>query len=289
MNNLKQLGLALHNYHDVSMKFPPGGVTNGTCCSTQSGPTWTIFLLPYIEQDNLYKLYNFSLTNEQNDDPTQNPALPLQRFIKTYSCPSDPLANQLFIPQSGPGGALGLTYATGSYRAVEGVTDGNLWFDAECGRSLPPPFGTNTRGALHSVSDPRFPGPFPSGYTAPPYGYESIASITDGTSNTIVVGEYTTPSFPRRTTFWGYTYTSYNQSAVVLPPQTRTLMPDYLACQAIGGPTLCPCKRAWGSFHPGVINFCFADGSVRSISTNVDMLQLAAMATISNGEVVVQP
>src|SRR5690242_10285784 len=61
-NNLKQIGLALHNYHDVYGKFPPGGVTNGTCCSTQSGPTWTIFLLPYIEQDNLYRLYNFGLT-----------------------------------------------------------------------------------------------------------------------------------------------------------------------------------------------------------------------------------
>src|SRR4029077_18212860 len=51
-NNLKQIALALHNYHDVYSRFPPGGVTNGTCCSTPSGPTWTIFILPYIEQDN---------------------------------------------------------------------------------------------------------------------------------------------------------------------------------------------------------------------------------------------
>src|SRR5262249_55851613 len=59
-NNLKQIGLALHNYHDSHRTFPHGGVTNGNCCDTQSGPTWSIFLLPYIEQENLYKRYDFS-------------------------------------------------------------------------------------------------------------------------------------------------------------------------------------------------------------------------------------
>src|SRR5262249_32917461 len=63
-NNLKQIGLALHNYHDTESTFPPGGITNGFCCGTQSGPTWTIWLLPYIEQAALYKQYDFSKTNE---------------------------------------------------------------------------------------------------------------------------------------------------------------------------------------------------------------------------------
>src|SRR5262245_223652 len=62
-NNLKQLGLALHNYHDANSSFPPGGVTNGPCCGTPSGANWAIYLLPYIEQDNLYKLYNFTISN----------------------------------------------------------------------------------------------------------------------------------------------------------------------------------------------------------------------------------
>src|SRR5438477_1052519 len=52
-NNLKQIGLALHNHHDAKGSFPPGGVTNGDCCSTQSGPNWAILILPYIEQDGL--------------------------------------------------------------------------------------------------------------------------------------------------------------------------------------------------------------------------------------------
>src|SRR4051812_47928667 len=50
-NNLKQIALALHAMHDAESAFPYGGVTNGPCCGTQSGPNWLIFILPYIEQD----------------------------------------------------------------------------------------------------------------------------------------------------------------------------------------------------------------------------------------------
>src|SRR5437773_558439 len=66
MNNLKQIGLALHNHHDAFGTFPPGGVTNGTCCGTQSGATWTIYILPFIEQQMLYDKYDFTQTNESS-------------------------------------------------------------------------------------------------------------------------------------------------------------------------------------------------------------------------------
>jgi type II secretory pathway pseudopilin PulG len=64
VNNLRQTGIALHNHHDVFGTFPPGGVTNGPCCGTQSGPTWTIFILPYIEQQALFDRYDQTQTNE---------------------------------------------------------------------------------------------------------------------------------------------------------------------------------------------------------------------------------
>jgi hypothetical protein len=76
----------------------------------------------------------------------------------------------------------------------------------------------------------------------------------------------------------------------VLPPQSRQLLADYdkcvNICPACVG-TSNPCKRGFGSFHPQVINFVMADSSTRPISTNVDMLQFAAMATIENGEMVI--
>jgi len=167
------------------------------------------------------------------------------------------------------------------------VTDGTQWFDADCARNTP----LSQRGLLHSTQDPKSPTPFATGYS--PSGYNSperMASVTDGTSNTLVVGEYTTRTTPTRTSFWGYTYTSYALSEVVLPPQSRQLLNDYNACSAITGPGFTngnnPCKRGWASFHTGVINFMVADGSVRAINLNVDMFQFAAMATIANGEVI---
>src|SRR5437588_7332018 len=56
-NNLKQIALALHDYHDTYKVFPLGGVANNVCCNTEGGPSWGISILPFMEQDNLYKLY----------------------------------------------------------------------------------------------------------------------------------------------------------------------------------------------------------------------------------------
>jgi prepilin-type N-terminal cleavage/methylation domain-containing protein len=284
-NNQRQMGVALHNFHDTFGTFPPGGVTNGPCCGTQSGPTWTIFILPYMEQQALYDRYDQTQANEG-----ANNAFVRTQFVKSYSCPSDPLIKRTMVPASGPGQVAGLQYMTGSYRAMAGVTDGLGWFDAECGRIYP----IQQRGVLHSSSDPKYPTPFPSNYAPPPYNKERIANITDGTSNTLMVGEYYTgpKSTPSRTTFWAYTYTSFNQSEVVLPPQSRQLFADYDRCvnscpTCVG--TSNPCKRGWGSHHPQTINFVMADGSTRSISTNVDMIQFAAMGTIENGETLVAP
>src|SRR5262245_41744727 len=84
-NNLKQQGLALHNHHDTRGTFPPGGMqtgTNGTVCYT----TWAVEILPYMEQDNLYKQYNQLVVNTA----TVNNLVGQQR-VKPYECPSDML------------------------------------------------------------------------------------------------------------------------------------------------------------------------------------------------------
>src|SRR5262249_24823329 len=80
-NNLKQIGLALHNHHDAKGSFPPGGITNGACCGTLSGTNWAIELLPFVEQDNLYKQYVQTAANE--DAANANVRI---QSIKTYNC-----------------------------------------------------------------------------------------------------------------------------------------------------------------------------------------------------------
>ena len=260
-NHVKQIGLALHNYHDVQKSFPPGSIFLGTCCSDESYVSWPISLLPYLELGSLNERYDHNDTNESGANQFVR-----EQFLAVYACPSEPGTRQLLEPETGPAHDLNLAYMPGSYRGVGGRSDGSGWWDNYPQYlSLP----RNWAGVLHVV-DGRL-------------RCESFASITDGTSNTLLVGEYGTRSRTKRRTFWAYSYGSYNKSDVI--PESRTLLNDYDRCAAIGGlGGLQACSRGWGSFHPGVVQFLLADGSVRPISRAVQMSLLADAATIGGQE-----
>jgi prepilin-type N-terminal cleavage/methylation domain-containing protein len=154
-NNLKQIGLGLHNYHDAHQKFPPGFaafVGPGGDVSPVWG--WAFYILPYIEQDNLYRQVNQS-------QPVTTSAV-LSQKIKIYLCPSDTQTEP--FPLYGPGGVplSGMWAAPCSYAAFVGgdeteVTtgDGNRRF----------------HGVFYRNSRTR------------------ITDITDGTSHTVIVAE----------------------------------------------------------------------------------------------------
>jgi prepilin-type N-terminal cleavage/methylation domain-containing protein len=297
-NNLKQIGLALHNYESTHKVFPPGGVTPGGCCGTPSAGNWALFILPFIEQTNLYNQYDFRLWNDSvpGRDATlttgPNAFVPMQ-LLTTYNCPSDPGAGMLERPASGNGSNK--HYMTSSYRAVSGAGyRGIAWMDSNQTQA----WHTQNRGVLFTIGGTHL-GLTATGGAAHGAVNTKIGAITDGTSNTIVVGEYSTLNTPRRRTFWGYTYTSYNQSTITVG-QPRHLLGDYAKCFAIGGVGGDnPCKRGFGSQHTGIIQWAFADGSVRPISTSVDigiqpssdatpptvMGVLPALATINGGEI----
>jgi len=265
-NNMKQIGLALHNYHDTHSTFPPGGITMGPCCGTKSGTTWTISILPFLEQKNLYDQYDFNSFNEDGANRAVR-----ETILEVFTCPSDIEPNTLQRPDSGPGN--GVNYAPGTYRAVSGRSNGGCWAD---NNQIGTGFCWRNRGVLHHVGT--------RGART-----ERMADIFDGTSNTIMVGEMMTTTRTRRRTFWAYTYTSYNQSSICSHCGSRTLIPDYNECVGIGGSGGSnACKRGWGTFHSGgVIHFLFADGKVRPISPNVNMdLVLGPLATIQQNEIV---
>jgi prepilin-type N-terminal cleavage/methylation domain-containing protein/prepilin-type processing-associated H-X9-DG protein len=271
-NNLKQLALALHNYHDTYKTFPPGNLNcqgHPNCHPTNynyGGPhltTWTIAILPFMEQQPLYDEYDQTLPNEHaNNRPV------VQRVLESQLCPSDVNTNQLEKPESGPGS--GENWAPGSYRAVSGlaVKTGGPFFDEGNSES-----GSN-RGLLHVVYGNK-------------WGVENMASVTDGTSNTIMVGEYHTRTHNRRRTFWGYAYTSYNESSIAIGGSDITAfgVPDYDKCASSAIPANSnSCKRAFASFHPGGVNFALADGSVRFVNKNTNAVVLAAVSTVGGGE-----
>jgi prepilin-type N-terminal cleavage/methylation domain-containing protein/prepilin-type processing-associated H-X9-DG protein len=300
-NNLKQIGLALHNHHDARGTFPPGGMQtgqNGTVCYT----TWAIELLPYIEQDALYKQYNQLALN----NTAANRAVGQQR-VKTYECPSDPLAGTLEQPASGPDS--GNQWRHGSYRACSGVSynvTGEGFWDTFEPEYWQPTYTLlqSYKGVLHGTAAAYngVPAQTALGTNAPGNktsvsvmgGPERVSSITDGLSNTIAVGECTFTDVTRRATFWAYTYASYNQSSFSLESRTlgtsynKCWKPDGVHAGGVGGDDN-TCKRGWGSGHTGGMNILMCDGSVRFLSFNVDVTILAALATISNGEVAQLP
>jgi prepilin-type N-terminal cleavage/methylation domain-containing protein len=288
MNNLRQIGFALHNYHNSTGKFPAGSVYKQWPPGRREYfDTWTISILPYLELDNVFKLYDPSLPNAIPDSQSPNMATLRQTLVKIYVCPADPNQFEPAYPETGPGGSWDLPIPLcmpGNYRCVSGADWGGSqwgtgqggsnenWDDAEQVAEWLMLNHPEARGAIHAC---------PVGIARP----ESLRDITDGTSNTLMVGEYATKTHLSRRTYWAYAYTSYNDS-VVTYGQSRTLFPDYDLCSntAPGGTN--QCKRSWGSFHiNNILNFLLCDGSVHGISTSVDInTVLPALATIQGGE-----
>jgi len=269
-NNLKQIGLGLHNHHDTYGSFPSGHIEQLDAAGKfQYYTSWAIELLPFIEQQNLYTQYN-------NKIPNQDPAnmAVCSTPVKTYQCPSDPRAGQTLLPETiAPDGAgnSGQRYSASSYRCMTGLGDtastntfGGYWNEVQTAQSVHP----SGRGAFHG-----------DGYSG--LSPETLASIIDGTSNTIVVGERHTKTHFTRGPFWADSFNLYSKGAAW--PYSVTMIPDYDACSAQVNANYC--KYGWGSLHPGGIMFLFGDGHVRLISTNIDMTTFMALATVAGGEV----
>jgi prepilin-type N-terminal cleavage/methylation domain-containing protein len=274
-NNLRQIGIAVHLYHDAQQSFPPGGVSPGPCCSVKSYTSWTIQILPFLDHKALYDAYDQMQMNESRSNKSVR-----ETFVSVYSCPSDISRNVLEIPDSGPAHDMQLAYMPGSYRGVGGRSDGVTgWWDNNP-RYLK--LSRRWRGVFH-VNDARLQP-------------ERFAAVRDGLSNTRMVGEYCTrpsksvglPSGLKRRTFWAYTYGTYNRSDAV--PESRTLLGDYDRCTSIGGQgDFETCNRAWGSLHTDAINFLLCDGSVQTSPITMDMQVFAASATIAGREYVPLP
>src|SRR5262245_48948647 len=211
-NNLKQIGLALHNYHDANKKLPPGRDSLGF--STHSR------LLPYLEQNSVYRLINFAVAWDDAANVAAA-AVPIPIFL----CPSDP---QTIVPNG---------WAGNNYRANQG--SGILW-------GLPP---TNT-------ADPNYGYPAPNG----PFFLNSqvkITQITDGSSNTAAFSEHVKGDFSNATatdaadTFWPQTHPATADEAVA---QCRAIDPGNLAFQRVsdvGAPWLQGYHSTTVYFHVG--------------------------------------
>jgi prepilin-type N-terminal cleavage/methylation domain-containing protein/prepilin-type processing-associated H-X9-DG protein len=266
-NNLKQIGLALHNYHSLNNQFPIGalGGGNGATNWTPEWPYLLYYILPFMEQQPLYD----ALTTVQKTgvQPWSGSALPTWAkaqglAVASYLCPSDGLGGQTK-------GVIGATitqtsnaaqvYNTNYLGVFSGLNDGNAWNEkAMSSKQQLAVFGID-RGA-------------------------KIADIRDGTSKTLAVVEYLTGT---RNDFRGYSYTHRAGCQFVYVAATpNTSVPDNLYnlpsfCGSYNGnlpEQNLPCVPGSGSVntaaarsrHPGGVNGLLCDGSVQFFNDSID-------------------
>lgn len=284
-NNLKQIGLAALSYEDAHGHLPGGSTVEELSINGPYLSTWTVDLLPHAEQGAVYDLWN----PEKDFSHRTNQQL-RETFLPLYLCPSDIEIDELVRPQSGPGSpSEDILWAPGSYRAMSGHSQGkqgdHYWDNPNALRNWHlPDMPAKFRGPMHNVAVD--PGEHRQFYPV------KMSEITDGATNTLLVGEYHTELFNSRRTMWAYAYTSYNQSSAFL--ESRTLIPNYLLCfhGGVGIPNagIHTCKRGWGSLHEGNrMQFVYCDGSVHTISPDIEMAIFVAGGTIQGEEVLKLP
>jgi prepilin-type processing-associated H-X9-DG protein len=274
LNNLKQLGLALHMYEGDHGKFPPGQAMGPLPEAGIPQPVahgWGPFILPYIEQETLARQYRWDLGNT---DPANQSVVINQ--LKVFQCPSaEP--NRYFY--GGPFARYGGKAACGDYAPTWGVDAAlvNLKLinnPADCPFFIP--------GSPNSQPDLWvYPG------VMAPNQMTRVSQILDGTSNTLMLVEdagrpqlwRAGRRIPGQPPVLGGPWEAFYSGFVV-----RGSNPD----GSSPGPCAINCTndREVYSFHSGGANVVFADGSVHFLQGSMDIRILAALVTRAGGEVV---
>jgi prepilin-type N-terminal cleavage/methylation domain-containing protein/prepilin-type processing-associated H-X9-DG protein len=316
-NNLKQIGIAMHNYHDQMGSYPPGDISVGlsTWNIQSSELCWRAMILPQMEGITAYNAINFSLSSNQGPNGTQFTAY--NTVFTTWLCPSDGTNGGGRLPSNVPTGQYTdqpLDPSTGQTAALTPVSNyAGSFGDNYCGGVLCSPgliWETPWNGSP-PVGQPRIGwngywgttfGP-PDGFTLGSgtmrgyFDYRStgkpstVASVTDGTSNTLMAGEVI-PSRAADSNFW-YFNGAYAGTTVPLGWNSNTYPADAPNCvgqwqnsTAPNGCRFSAAAKGFVSFHPGGSNFLFGDGSVRFLKNSISLVIYCALGSRAGGEVV---
>ncbi len=295
-NNLKQIGLALHNYENTNGRFVPAGIYPAAAAS---GDAWSHLtrILPYIEQANTYQQVDFTLAANVQDVVTR------QR-IPIFLCPSE-VKDEMKAATSATGPGAINRYPS-NYAANVGTW--MVWN---------PNTGQGGDGAI--------------AYTSVPNGGNKVGDFSDGTSNTVGYAEVkaytwllkTNASLPANTaipaptaaavlalggtlgttpsghTSWTEAQTFHNGFTFVLPPNTKVPFTnpadgsivdvDQLSGNEGSATRISFDAVTSRSFHSGVVNVLLMDGSVRTVSNSIDPFAWRAAGTRNGGEVIGLP
>ncbi|NBY01564.1 MAG: DUF1559 domain-containing protein [Planctomycetes bacterium] len=277
-NNLKQLGLAFFNYENTYQALPPAYFV-AFPPAPNLAYSWGPLMLPYLEQENLYKQYNLN----QMFNTASNLAV-LQTQLKVMQCPSTPTQNRMETV-SLPAGAIPgypaatFTTAAGDYSVISGVTSAG--WDSVVG----PPSGSDREGML----------------ATPPVSSSKISSVSDGLSNTLLLVELAGrpeawqtnilvaingfPSVPNSGSAntvgagWGNPYNGENWVNGSLYDGTGNRGPCMINCTNVNG-------RGIYGFHSNGASVVMGDGAVRFLNTSMNPKNFVYMITAKKGEII---
>lgn len=254
-NQLKQIGIGVHNFHDTMNELPPSRIGY-----TYIG--WTVYILPYIEQTNLYEQF------DQTKTIVNQPEAALKTSVPVYVCPSRRAPGQFAKTVDGTTKWLG---TLGDYAACDGYNGAD------------PPYRRKNASGMLIVTATDKP---------PMKSQTSLASVIDGTSNTIMIGEKhvemkylgdeTTGGDGPILGSFAYSIIRVAGSAN-MGTSTNPIWPI-----AKGPYDTVNNQRhmVFGSWHAaGTTNFVWGDGSVRPLNSTVDLVTLSRLACRDDGQV----
>ncbi|QDT41582.1 putative major pilin subunit [Gimesia alba] len=273
-NSLKQMGIALHNYHDTHRTFPPGAVFYGTGSapangrSADWGTTWVVQILPFMDQAPLYNKYNMSLKARSANASAADS--PLRTKLTLLRCPSQPGVDRFLLTQDFTGFSK-ITYA-GS------VGSGSTLDIAD--------FNDNSRRGI---------------FSAIAQNGAKIRDITDGTTNVIMASEIVTGTNTGDDKgAWGWCtgalFSGTNENGVLTP--NTSLVTDRTPYASNNtsdknynrrnnpDDTNAGSGQAARSFHVGGVHALLGDGAVRFISENIDQTTYLNLLAIGDGNVI---
>jgi prepilin-type N-terminal cleavage/methylation domain-containing protein/prepilin-type processing-associated H-X9-DG protein len=320
-NNLKQIGLAILNYHDIHGSIPTGGFAE---TSTTNDYCWRALVLPQMEQTALYNAINFSLPvggtgGATNANPKSGYTIWLT-VVNTFLCPSDGTNQGGLMPWSGsnsapypnPDGQSPTNNppqnAAGQPATVVPVSNyAGSFGDNYCGGSLmgglpwetyphkSQPAGKPLIGYAGfwgtTTADADGAGYLRGFFDYDGYTTISLNSARDGTSNSIMVGEML-PSRSADSNFYAKNG-AIAGTTVPVGWNSNTVPSSAANCngkwQAAGTPLGCrygAAAKGFVSFHPGGANFVFADGSVHFLKNSINIVTYCALGSRDGGEVI---
>jgi prepilin-type N-terminal cleavage/methylation domain-containing protein/prepilin-type processing-associated H-X9-DG protein len=286
-NNMKQCALALHNYNDTNNNFPPTAYAGPNVAyndESNIGPTWMIMILPYVEQDNLYRLYSTPIQNYINwqqsngaagtfNDQTWRPIA--TTVVKTYQCPSDPKINTPF-----------------------NRLNAQNWTRSSYGANAGPAHPANTvNGNSPNITIPGTSTVITAGGVMAINWGDNVGalSVEDGTSNTIMVNHLRAGidgNDPRGVWALGMVGSTYTancpQGDCFGPNDSGSNSDDVVGCTNAPQQNMGCWNGGYGqgngrANHSGGINVAMGDGSVRFIRNSVDLTTWALLQSRNDG------